>query len=177
MYFYDDRGSELFQAISRHPDYYLTRTEHFILTSHADEIFSRIDRGEIDVVELGVGDGHKTQILLNAFSRGGKSISYYPIDIPEEAIRLLKTGLDLPSNVSLNSIVADHFSGLDELSAESRRTKLVLFLGSSIGNFNPALFQYFGTYNPIIGVMDSYLVASSAHSVNIGHIDLSVSKV
>lgn len=240
MYFYDDRGSELFQAISRHPDYYLTSTEHSILTSNADVIFDCIDCTELDVVELGAGDGHKTQILLNAFSRGGKSINYYPIDISAEAVRLLEDGLDIPSNVTLNPIVADHFSGLDEVSAESERTKLVLFLGSSIGNFNqrdsinflnniashlhagdflligfdlkkdinrlirayndsaglteafnknllmrinrelggnfnPDSFQHFGTYNPIIGAMESYLIASSQQCVAIDRLNLSVS--
>ncbi|MEM8499379.1 MAG: L-histidine N(alpha)-methyltransferase [Pseudomonadota bacterium] len=239
MYFYDDRGSELFQAISRHSDYYLTSTEHSILTCNADVIFDSIDCEELDVVELGAGDGHKTQILLNAFSRGGKSINYYPIDISEEAVRLLEDGLDLPSNVTLNSIVADHFSGLDRVGKESQRTKLVLFLGSSIGNFNQKdtvkflkdiashlcagdflligfdlkkdinrlirayndeaglteafnknllnrinrelgghfdteLFQHFGTYNPVIGAMESYLVAQSEQTVAIDKLNLSV---
>lgn len=239
MYFYDDRGSELFQAISRHPDYYLTSTEHSILTANADAIFGSLDCNELDVVELGAGDGHKTQILLNAFARGGSSINYCPIDISAEAIRLLEDGLELPSNVQLNPIVADHFGGLDELREESSRTKLVLFLGSSIGNynradtvdflrniglhlqardflllgfdlkkditqlvrayndeaglteafnknllmrinrelgadFNPDSFQHFGTYNPILGAMESYLVADSAQTVEISDLDLSV---
>ncbi len=239
MYFYDDRGSELFQAISRHPDYYLTSTEHAILSADAETIFSRIDCNELDVVELGAGDGHKTQILLDAFSARGKSINYYPIDISAEAIRLLEDGLQLADNVQLHPIVADHFSGLDEIREESNRTKLVLFLGSSIGNFNrvetvdflkeikthlqagdflllgfdlkkdiPQLvkayndeaglteafnknlltrinrelganfdldsFQHFGTYNPILGAMESYLVADSAQTVVISDLDLSV---
>ncbi|MFK7730279.1 MAG: L-histidine N(alpha)-methyltransferase [Pseudomonadales bacterium] len=240
MYFYDDRGSELFQAISRHPDYYLTSTEHSILTANADAIFSSIDCTELDVVELGAGDGHKTQILLNAFAQHGNSISYYPIDISAEAIRLLEDGLELPANVQLNPIVADHFGGLDEIGEESNRTKLVLFLGSSIGNFNredtinflkeigshlragdflllgfdlkkditrlvrayndeaglteafnknlltrinrelganfnPESFQHFGTYNPVLGAMESYLVSDSAQTVEIAALEVSVS--
>lgn len=239
MYFYDDRGSELFQAISRHPDYYLTGTEHSILTTHADAIFERINCKELDVVELGAGDGHKTQILLNAFAASGNSINYCPIDISAEAIRLLEDGLDLPSGVQLNPIVADHFEGLDELRMESSRTKLVLFLGSSIGNFNRDdtveflrnigshlqegdflllgfdlkkdiaqlvrayndsaglteafnknlltrinrelganfeldSFQHFGTYNPLLGAMESYLVADSAQTVELSDLNLSV---
>lgn len=239
MYFYDNRGSALFQAISRHPDYYLTSTEHSILTTHADAIFSRINCEELDVVELGAGDGHKTQILLNAFARGANTVNYYPIDISAEAIRLLENGLELPANVELNPIVSDHFGGLDEISKESNRTKLVLFLGSSIGNFNRVdtvnflkeigshlqtgdylllgfdlkkditrlvraynddsglteafnknlltrinrelganfdldSFQHFGTYNPILGAMESYLVADSAQTVNISDLGFSV---
>lgn len=240
MYFYDDRGSELFQAISRHPDYYLTRTEHSILAANANAIFESIDCKELDVVELGAGDGHKTQILLNAFANAGKSINYCPIDISAAAIRSLEDGLKLPENVQLNPIVADHLGGLDEISAESSRAKLVLFLGSSIGNFNrvdtvnflknigahlqkgdflllgfdlkkdisrllraynddsglteafnknlltrinrelsanfnPDRFQHFGTYNPILGAMESYLVADSAQQVMIADLGLVVS--
>lgn len=135
-YFYDDRGSELFQAITKHPDYYLTRAEHSILEGQADGIYQHINVDNMDIVELGAGDGHKTELLLSAFAKRCNDIAYCPIDISAEAIRSLEDGIELPANVTLNALVADHFTGLDTLSAQSARTKLLLFLGSSIGNYN-----------------------------------------
>ena len=82
-YFYDDKGSELFQKITQHKDYYLTRTEFEILSNNKNELANLIEDDEIDVIELGAGDGHKSQIILNSLLGADKVVNYYPIDISE----------------------------------------------------------------------------------------------
>lgn len=135
--FYDEAGSQLFEAITELPEYYVTRTEREILARYADEIISAAAAGrELSIIELGAGTATKTTLLLKAaLSLQGK-VTYYPIDVSktalEEARARLKTILP---QVSVHPIVADYTEGMRQKFTAARR--LVLYIGSSIGNFSP----------------------------------------
>ncbi len=135
-YFYDDIGSDLFQKITRHKDYYLTRTEFEILSNARDEIANKLSEDEVDIIELGAGDGHKSELLLDSLLAQGKTVNYYPVDISSEAINQLEDTLRPKENLNVHAIVADYLDGLKFLKEKSKNRKIVLFLGSNIGNFN-----------------------------------------
>ncbi len=142
-YFYDDRGSELFQKITQLPEYYLTRAEYEILEQVSFRLPNVITAPELDIVELGAGDGHKTKLVLDGFERAGHDIHYYPIDISEKAIRLLQKNILAREHVHVRPLIAEFAEGLSFIREESERPKLVLFLGSNIGNFSPPDRQQF----------------------------------
>jgi L-histidine Nalpha-methyltransferase len=135
--FYDQRGSELFEAITELPEYYLTRTERAIFTEHGDAILAAADARNLSMIELGAGTATKTGLLLAAAVRRHGRVSYYPIDIStsalEEAQR--RIGEEQPQ-VSVMPIVWDYTTNMSEMPATLGR-KLVLYIGSSIGNFEP----------------------------------------
>lgn len=137
-YFYDDVGSDLFQKITRESDYYLTNKEYLLLERESRKIAHIVEKKEaIDIIELGVGDGHKSKLILNSFLACHTRVNYYPIDISEQAITLLKENmLDSPL-MNVHAIVADYFAGLSHIKSSSNNHKFVLFLGSNIGNFDP----------------------------------------
>lgn len=136
-YFYDEQGDELFQQIMNCPEYYLARCELEILSGQKNAIIDAIlDRFyTFDIVELGAGDCSKSIHLLAAAQQHQVGFTYYPIDISSNVISLLneRVSLRLPGTriVGLNG---DYFDMLDKLKTMSSRPKLVLFLGSSIGN-------------------------------------------
>src|SRR5215468_7149698 len=84
-YFYDDRGSRLFEAICALPEYYLTRTEHALLAEIADAVIAAAQPAQL--VELGSGSAHKTRLLLDALVRARPSATYVPIDVSESTLR------------------------------------------------------------------------------------------
>src|SRR5258707_7639918 len=134
-YFYDREGSALFEQICRLREYYLTRAESQILASHAREIAQHYPRG-VSVAELGSGSSTKTRILLEALLANG-SVRYVPIDISggllaQTAERLL---LDYPG-LAVDPVADDYQQGLAYFAQETVGPKLVLWLGSSIGNLN-----------------------------------------
>lgn len=135
-YFYDDLGSEIFQKISQHPDYYPTKTEFTILQKSCTLIPDIIKESEIDIIELGAGDGHKSKLLIDGFLSKGCKVNFYPIDISEKAMQLLGKNLTINESLNIHGVVADYFTGLNHLKKVSGNKKLVLFLGSNIGNFN-----------------------------------------
>jgi L-histidine Nalpha-methyltransferase len=137
--FYDQAGSQLFEEITELPEYYVTRTEREILARHADEIVSAAaERRELSMIELGAGTATKTGLLLNAAVRLQGSVTYYPIDVSETALAEARTRLEaeLPE-VTVEPIVADYTEGMRQNSAVSAGRRLVLYIGSSIGNFSP----------------------------------------
>jgi len=142
-YFYDNNGSDLFQKITRESDYYLTSKEYLILEKESTEIThiiqknGAIDKDKIDIIELGVGDGHKSKLIIESFLSTNTQVNYYPIDISEQAMILLKNNLSNSLLLSVQGIVADYFTGLTHIKSSSKNPKLVLFLGSNIGNFDP----------------------------------------
>jgi dimethylhistidine N-methyltransferase len=142
-YFYDDAGSELFQKISQHQDYYLTKTEFSILEQYGAALAATINETEIDIIELGAGDGHKSKLVIDSFLAQGTKVNFYPIDISEKAMGLLGANLAIGDQLHIHGIVADYFHGLNSLKTISNNKKLVLFLGSNIGNFNRAQTQEF----------------------------------
>lgn len=135
-YFYDDIGSELFQKITQHPDYYPTTTEFSILKKISTILPLTINETEIDIIELGAGDGHKSELIINGFLQNKCKVNFYPIDISEKAMQLLDKNMNVHENLHIHGIVADYFHGLNHLKKISNNRKLVLFLGSNIGNFD-----------------------------------------
>ena len=134
-YFYDHRGSELFEAITELPEYYLTRTERTILERDADAFMQALRPASL--VELGAGSARKTRILLDAMQRAGSLECYVPLDVSasflaETAVRLSREYAPL----RVEPIVTD-FTERVPLPASMARPTLVAFLGSTIGNFHP----------------------------------------
>jgi len=136
-YFYDEEGSKLFQQITELPEYYLTQCESEIFHSKKGEIVQVIDRDRFNLVELGAGDGRKTKILLEHFLKAELDFRYVPIDICEAAVEGLIGGLDKHApKLPIEGLVADYCDGLKWLSTMNGHRNVVLFLGSSIGNFS-----------------------------------------
>lgn len=136
-YLYDDRGSELFQEITRHPDYYPTRTEVGILRMVQKQLPRIVSGKELDIIELGVGDGHKSQLILDGFFAAGVRVNYYPIDISRKALGMVKEMIPEHSLLHRHGVVGEYMDGLSFLSKRSSNPQLLLFLGSNIGNFTP----------------------------------------
>jgi len=136
--FYDQRGSELFERITELPEYYLTRTERAIFEQDGDAILAAAGSGELALIELGAGTAVKTEVLLGAAARANRRVTYYPIDIAESALEeaVRRIPKNLP-RIHVRPQVADYTRSLGELpGADCRR--MVLYIGSSIGNFEPA---------------------------------------
>jgi L-histidine N-alpha-methyltransferase len=132
--FYDDRGSQLFEEITRLPEYYPTRTELGILQDSAKEIV-RAAGTPVSIVELGAGTATKTTALLHAFARRQLRVKYFPVDISAGALADAKARIkDECQNVTVLPVVVDFSDGFHFL-REIPGRKLVLYLGSSIGNF------------------------------------------
>ncbi|WP_219414453.1 L-histidine N(alpha)-methyltransferase [Pseudonocardia nigra] len=134
-WFYDARGSELFEQITELPEYYPTRTERALLERSVDEIAAR--SGADMIVELGSGSSAKTRLLLDAFTRAGSLRSYVPQDVSEPALQLAMDalGAEYPT-LDLHGVVGDFTRHLDRLPGSGRR--MVAFLGGTIGNLLPA---------------------------------------
>ncbi len=134
--FYDAVGSQLFEQITELSEYYLTRTERSILERYAADILQQAG-SSLTLVELGAGTATKTCILIEELLQRQSRTLFYPIDVSasalDEAVRNL--GNQFPS-LRVNPIVADYTGGVPALSRISGR-KLVLYIGSSIGNFEP----------------------------------------
>lgn len=135
VYFYDDRGSRLFDDITRLPEYYPTRAERAILESHAKDM---VESAGADVlVELGAGTCDKSRVLLDAMQSCGRLGTYQPLDVSDTTLWEAATSLavDYPG-LAVRAVVGDFHHHLDELGADGRR--LIAFLGGTIGNFDPA---------------------------------------
>jgi L-histidine Nalpha-methyltransferase len=138
--FYDQAGSQLFEEITELPEYYVTRTERNILAEHAEEIVTAAAGGrDLSMIELGAGTATKTGLLLDAAVGLQGCVTYYPIDVSETALEEARIRLEaeLPE-VTVEPIVADYTEGMRQNSASHTGRKLVLYIGSSIGNFSPA---------------------------------------
>ena len=138
-YFYDDEGSRLFQEIMKLPEYYLTRSEFEIFSKLNEEIFDAFeaDSAEFDLIELGAGDGSKTSLLVEHFLKRNAVFSYVPIDISSEALSFLteKFHKEFPE-LSIKPEQGDYFKTLETFSKKSDKKKIILLLGSNIGNFS-----------------------------------------
>jgi L-histidine N-alpha-methyltransferase len=130
-WFYDDRGSELFEEITRLPEYYLTGAERSILVERAGEIAELTDANTL--VELGSGSADKTGLLLDAMTAAGHLRRYAPFDVSEQALResTARIAAAYP-DIEVHGVVGDFERHLPRLPQGRRR--LVAFLGSSIGN-------------------------------------------
>jgi dimethylhistidine N-methyltransferase len=135
-YLYDDVGSALFEVISHLPEYGLTRADERLLRRHAREIVDRV-AGPVAVVELGAGSGRKTRWLLEAFCRRQQT-SYYPVEISRSALVMCERELSDIDAISIVGFEREYLDGLLEVAAYRKRGHhlFVLFLGSTIGNFD-----------------------------------------
>ena len=139
-FFYDAEGSRIFQAIMHTPEYYLTRSEYEILDVHkADllQLFTSPDQ-PFELVELGAGDGLKTKLLLGHFEDKNANFAYVPVDISADALDGLVADVSQQwPDLRIYPRHNDYFKALEQLSEESDARRVVLFLGSNIGNFAP----------------------------------------
>jgi L-histidine Nalpha-methyltransferase len=137
--FYDEKGSELFEAITELPEYYLTRTERAIFARFGDEILEAAGDGEaLKMIELGAGTAAKTGLLLRAAVRRQGTVDYFAIDVSESALTAAQQRIEAEiPGVNVISRVGDYTDGIDEIAAEGQR-RMVLYIGSSIGNFEAA---------------------------------------
>ncbi len=134
--FYDAEGSRLFERITELPEYYLTRMERAILASHAREMLERAGNN-LTLIELGAGTASKTRILIDTLFRRQLRVDFYPVDVSRSALQIAMWQLngDYPA-LRVHPIVADYTAGLAHI-ADMPGRKLILYLGSSIGNFEP----------------------------------------
>jgi L-histidine Nalpha-methyltransferase len=135
-YFYDAIGSALFEVISLLPEYGLTRAGERILQRHAEEITARIP-SPIVVAELGSGSGRKTRLILEALARRQPTL-YHPIELSRTALAMCEREMNQLDSVSVLGFETGYLDGLRKAAArrEPGQHLLVLFLGSSIGNFD-----------------------------------------
>ncbi|MGD0986875.1 MAG: L-histidine N(alpha)-methyltransferase [Candidatus Sulfotelmatobacter sp.] len=135
-YLYDDVGSALFEVISRLPEYGLTRADERLLTRHAGDIVERLP-GPVIVAELGSGSGKKTRRILEELGQRQRT-RYYPIEISHTALVMCERELSDIESLSIVGFEREYLDGLLEVAAQRRPGQhlLVLFLGSTIGNFD-----------------------------------------
>jgi dimethylhistidine N-methyltransferase len=141
--FYDDAGSRLFDAITELPEYYLTRTERGILAANAAEMMAQAAGGaRLRVVELGAGSADKTRLLLKAATELQGAVLYEPVDVSASALEGARERIEREiDNVSVMPRVMDYTHGdgnrLHLGPVDCRERRLVVYIGSSIGNFEP----------------------------------------
>lgn len=155
---YDARGSELFEDITRAPEYYPTRAEHEILTHRAADI-ARVSSADM-LVELGAGSCEKARVLLDALCAHGSCRSYVAADVSESALLgSTATLTDEYPHLAVSGVVADFEAHLDLLPTGGRR--LVAFLGGTIGNLQPEQrARFLAAVADALGPDDSFLVGT-----------------
>jgi L-histidine N-alpha-methyltransferase len=143
MYLYDDLGSALFEAITLLPEYGLTRAELRLLNRHAGAMVEQLPP-PVAVVELGSGSGRKTRCILEALANR-EPVAYFPIDASAAALLKCHQELGNLGAVSMVGLERSYLEGLQEAAARRRpgQSLLVLFLGSSIGNFDRPAAEHF----------------------------------
>ncbi|NJN04977.1 MAG: L-histidine N(alpha)-methyltransferase [Leptolyngbyaceae cyanobacterium SL_1_1] len=142
QYFYDDRGSQLFEQITQLPEYYLTRTETQILVDSAAAI-ARLT-GPCELVELGSGSSTKTRLLLDAYQVAGHPLRYLPIDVSggilkDSALQLLQAYPTL----QVHGFISTYETALAHLPESELPGRMVGFIGSTLGNLSPTACQQF----------------------------------
>ena len=134
-YFYDERGSQLFEAITELPEYYPTRAERAILDQRGAEIVAAAGGGTL--IELGSGSASKTRSLLDAMREAGSLETYVPVDISEEITRqTAETLVEEYPGLRVHGVICDYETHLERIPREEGA--VIAFLGGTIGNFRPA---------------------------------------
>ncbi|NOY16843.1 MAG: L-histidine N(alpha)-methyltransferase [Gammaproteobacteria bacterium] len=177
-YFYDERGSKLFDQICQTEEYYLTRTESILLKKHADEIIA-ITRPTA-IVEYGSGTSEKTELLIQAAHQQYAGLHYLPLDVCEEI--LVEAGdrlIERYPELSIDAWHGDFLDGMDHFKNGHKRS-LYVFLGSSLGNFseNEAIGFLRGVRNTIkdsdwfllgVDMVKDHAILNAAYNDNRGH--------
>jgi len=137
--FYDEAGSRLFEEITELPEYYLTRTERGIFSDHAGAMIARASGGQLlRITELGAGSADKTRLLLAAAVASQGTVVYEPVDVSASALEAAQERIESEfDGVRVAPRVADYTQGLGLEPAAPGERRLVLYIGSSIGNFEP----------------------------------------
>jgi L-histidine Nalpha-methyltransferase len=137
--FYDEAGSRLFDEITALPEYYVTRTERSILAAHAGEMMTQAAQGHrLRLTELGAGSADKTRLLLAAAVAQQGTVVYEPIDVSATALEAAHTRIEREiAGVTVVPRVMDYTNGLALHPNAPGERRLVLYIGSSIGNFEP----------------------------------------
>jgi len=166
-YFYDKEGSRLFQEIMKLPEYYLTKSEYEIFNSKTSEIYDafEIKQERFDLIELGAGDGTKTSVLVDHFLKKGARFRYVPIDISSEALDFLSEKFikDFPG-LEIQVEQGDYFRTLETLKQISGDRKVILFLGSNIGNFNELqALDFFRRLRKVMNAEDMLFIGFDLH--------------
>lgn len=158
-YFYDLEGSRLFEEICRLPEYYLTRAERQILRERADELVSLCE-SNMTLCELGSGSAEKTQILIEAFLRRRRHLRYVSVDIARAMLEQSSAALlDKYSELEILAVAAEYDRGLAILGERVREPKLLLWLGSNVGNFHrPDAALFLRRLRSIMTVSDRLVV-------------------
>jgi len=138
-HFYDDLGSALFDAITRLPEYYLTRVERDLLATYGSQIVAVFDE-PLELVELGSGSAAKTRVIIEAILARQERLTFHPIDISPDALIESSEGL-LASHDALrvSAYASDYFALLRAQRLATRDRVLALYLGSNVGNFEPTV--------------------------------------
>ncbi|MGB5227882.1 MAG: L-histidine N(alpha)-methyltransferase [Eudoraea sp.] len=161
-YFYDEKGDKLFQEIMDMPEYYLTNSEYKILDKFKDEIcraFFKDSKG-FDLIELGAGDGKKTKILLRQFAAEEIPFQYVPIDISQNALNELEESIsnELPS-VNVMPLQGTYFETLEQLCTMQHKRKVIMFLGSNIGNLlHPQAVEFLMSIQELMNEDDLFFI-------------------
>ena len=157
-YFYDARGSELFDEITRLPEYYPTRAEAAILQSHAGEIAAM--SGAESLVEIGSGTSEKTRLLLHALTAAGTLRSFVPFDVDPAVLKDASAAVaEQFPDLDIEPVVGDFEQHLGELPLHPNR--MVAFLGSTIGNLEPPLrARFFGAVRATLSPGDCFLLGT-----------------
>src|SRR5437867_12815622 len=160
-YLYDEVGSALFEVISVLPEYGLTRADQRLLQRYAQDIVDQVP-GPVAVAELGSGSAKKTRWILKALCRQ-QHTSYFPIEISRTALAMCERALGDIDAMSIVGFERAYLDGLLEVAARRRNGQqlLVLFLGSTIGNFDrPAAAKFLTEVRQILQPGDSLLLGS-----------------
>ena len=157
-WFYDEEGCRLFDEITRLPEYYPTRTERVILARHAGDIAARTSADTL--VELGSGTSEKTRLLLDALSAHGSLRRFVPFDVSEPTLRDAAHAIELEyPGVDVHAVVGDFERHLDR--PPGGGTRLVAFLGSTIGNLDPdGRSRFYGSIAAGLAPDDSLLLGT-----------------
>jgi len=161
-YFYDDEGSRLFIEIMGLPEYYLTRAEMKIFTEQTEAIYGAFANGSdsLDLIELGAGDGTKTAVLIEHFLKRRLDFTYSPTDISQEANDALQARFrDKFPNLRVKPHTGDYFKVLESLRNGSDRRKVLMFLGSNIGNFSQEkALEFFRSIRSVLNANDRLFI-------------------
>lgn len=159
VWFYDDRGCELYEAITRTPEYYPFRTERDILRRAAGEVAEAA--GASVLVELGSGTSEKTRLLLGAMAAGTAGLQgYVPFDVAEATLRSAADTVAADFDIGVHAVVGDFHEHLDDI-PDLDGPRLVAFLGSTIGNFPPPQRRRFlAEVAALLNPSDRFLLAT-----------------
>ncbi|HBB52990.1 MAG TPA: L-histidine N(alpha)-methyltransferase [Legionellales bacterium] len=145
-YHYDEYGSHLFNQITHHPDYYLTNCELIAIEKNLNHLIKIFNNFSFNLIELGPGEGIKTNIIIESFLKASISFQYIPIDLSNLYLNKIVEKFNIYKNqFEILPIHGDYFDSLKWIKLNSNHKNLVLFLGSSIGNFNQEETQHFLT--------------------------------